>query len=34
VVEEQQEHADQFFKLKPIPKKVNVGDVVDKQFLR
>jgi len=34
VVEEQQELADQFFKLKLIPKKINVRDVVDKQFLR
>ena len=34
VVEEQQELADQLFKLKLIPKKINVSDVVDKQFLR
>ena len=34
VVEEQQELADQFFKLKLIPKKINVIDLVDKQFLR
>ena len=33
-VEEQQELADLFFKLKLIPKKINVSDVVDKQFLR
>jgi sulfonate transport system substrate-binding protein len=34
VVEEQQDLADKFFKLKLIPKKINVSDVVDKQFLR
>ena len=34
VVEEQQDLADKFFKLKLIPTKINVSDVVDKQFLR
>ncbi|KEF42753.1 MAG: sulfonate ABC transporter substrate-binding protein [Cyanobium sp. CACIAM 14] len=34
VVAEQQELADQFFKLKLIPRPIKVSDAVDKQFLR
>lgn len=34
VVQEQQEIADQFFRLKLIPRAIKVSDAVDRQFLR